>query len=289
MRANLGKPAGNGLGDIAGAWILLSTALIALQWVTLPKLVRTLALRWSSPSEYWRVVTEARWSTIDLGLILLIGVSFTYLIAIDFLKGRHTRFLKRIFASERKTRILVIVCSFLAARFYFVPGHLNWAGDGAFHSMHAWIAVEAFREGLVPVWTPLLSAGTPFVQFYGFAFAYLCGLIGLLFDDLDTIIKSVLGLAHVASGLTCYLYARTVTRSRLAGFAASLAYVLIVWHTQQVLVMGRFPISLLYTFLPLPFYAAVRASHGSMFSWVRSVSQSWRLSTLDMRSGLSPS
>lgn len=249
------KPAWKSLADIAVAWILLSTGLVALQWITLPKLTRTLALRWSTLSEYLSVLTEAPLDGVDLGLAVLVCATFTYLVLIDLLKGRHTTFLKRVLARERSTKLLVLTCAFLAGRFYFAPGRQTWSGDGAFHAMHGWIATEAFREGLVPVWTPLLSAGTPFVQFYGFAYAYTCGLFGLIFDDLYTVEKTVLGLSHVCSGLTCYLYARTVTRSRFAGFAASLAYVLIVWHTQQILIMGRFPISLLYVFLPLPFYA----------------------------------
>ena len=42
-------------------------------------------------------------------------------------------------------------------------------------------------------------------------------------------------------------------------FAASrggsgLAYVLCFWHAQQIAIMGRWPLSLFYLLLPLPFY-----------------------------------
>ncbi len=66
--------------------------------------------------------------------------------------------------------------------------------------------------------------------------------------------KLVLGAAHALSGLGAYLFVRRLTGSRQAGFAAGLAYVLGFWHTQQVLIMGRLPLSLFYALLPLPFY-----------------------------------
>jgi hypothetical protein len=40
----------------------------------------------------------------------------------------------------------------------------------------------------------------------------------------------------------------------LLALLAGLAYVLGFWHTQQVLIMGRLPLSLFYALLPLPFY-----------------------------------
>ena len=42
--------------------------------------------------------------------------------------------------------------------------------------------------------------------------------------------------------------------SALLALLAGLAYVLSFWHTQQVLIMGRLPLSLFYALLPLPFY-----------------------------------
>ena len=56
------------------------------------------------------------------------------------------------------------------------------------------------------------------------------------------------------SGIGMYLFVRTLCDSRRAGFMAGIAYVLSVWHIQQVLIMGRLPLSVFYALLPYPFY-----------------------------------
>jgi uncharacterized membrane protein len=80
------------------------------------------------------------------------------------------------------------------------------------------------------------------------------GLFDLVVDSFFTTIKITLGLTHIASTLGMYLLARTVGRSRAAGYLGALAYALCFWHLQQVLIMGRFPLSLFYALLPWPFY-----------------------------------
>ena len=86
-------------------------------------------------------------------------------------------------------------------------------------------------------------------------FFYVAGLTYLLVDQIDVTLKVVLGGAHVLSGLTIYLFVREITRSRRAGLVAAAVYVLSFWHTQQILIMGRYPVSLVYALLPVPFWA----------------------------------
>jgi hypothetical protein len=51
-----------------------------------------------------------------------------------------------------------------------------------------------------------------------------------------------------------YLWAASACRSRAAGFVAGAACVSIFWHIQQVLIMGRLPLSVFYGLLPWAFY-----------------------------------
>ena len=60
---------------------------------------------------------------------------------------------------------------------------------------------------------------------------------------------------HIISGIGMYFFVGNLCQSRRAGFIAGLGYVLCFWHTQQVLIMGRLPLSLFYALLPWPFYA----------------------------------
>ena len=103
-------------------------------------------------------------------------------------------------------------------------------------------------------WTNLISLGSPYLQYYGFLYFYLVGLFDLIVGDFFTTIKISLVLSHIASILGMYMLTRVAGRSRAAGVLGALAYGLCFWHLQQVLIMGRFPLSLFYAVLPWPFY-----------------------------------
>ncbi len=122
-----------------------------------------------------------------------------------------------------------------------------------FHIGYAWIASEAFTQGEIPIWTNYFGAGGPYCQFYGFLFFYMTGAVDQLFSDLEFSLKFIMGVSHVISGIGMYLFVRTLL-NRQAGFMAAMAYVMCVWHTQQVLIMGRLPLSVFYALLPFPFY-----------------------------------
>ncbi|MDP6037755.1 MAG: hypothetical protein QGG64_04335, partial [Candidatus Latescibacteria bacterium] len=127
----------------------------------------------------------------------------------------------------------------------------------------SWLASVSFAQGEIPIWTNYLGAGSPYLQFYGFLFFYLVGFLNLFVGHLDWTIKFVLAGAHVASGLGMYFFVRRLCGSRRAGFVAGLGFVLCMWHMQQTLIMGRFPLSLFYALLPWPFYFVERLRFGS--------------------------
>ena len=105
------------------------------------------------------------------------------------------------------------------------------------------------------MWSNLIGVGTPYLQYYGFLYFYFAGAIDLILRDIHLTTKLSLWLGHMVSAATMYLFARQLMNSRPAAFMAALAYVASFWHTQQVLLMGRYPLSLFYALLPVPFWA----------------------------------
>ena len=228
--------------------------LYVLQWVTLPK-TALLNHRFETVSEFISSLREIPWSGLDLGLATAFASVCVLLFIRECQNRCGTRFLAWATHNERRARIFVLLGSLVAVRFYFSTGHLTWVADAAYHTLYTWITGEGLSHGVLPHWTPLVAAGTPFLQFYGFVFFYVAGLTYLLVDQIDVTLKVVLGGAHVLSGLTIYLFVREITRSRRAGLVAAAVYVLSFWHTQQILIMGRYPVSLVYALLPVPFWA----------------------------------
>jgi hypothetical protein len=254
--------------DILLLLIALAIALFVFQYVTLAKLsVLPPSKSYNSVALYADEVR--RFVTFHWADAVLAGLIVALVLAIVFVeirKGRLSLFLGHAFASEKRTLLLLGLASLVLVRFYFARGELSWAADAAQHIVYSHITAEALARGELPVWTNYLSTGSPYLQFYGFLFFYLVALVFLVCRDLFVSLKLVLAAAHVASGIAMYLLARLVCRSRRAGFLAALGYVLTVWHTQQVLAMGRLPLSLFYALLPLPFYC---------FERLRSSCRSW--------------
>lgn len=183
---------------------------------------------------------------------LIISV-FATIIILELWRKRLSALLKKVFETENRTLLALVIACLLCARYYFAKGGLAWTGDANFHIGYAWIASQAFSQGELPIWTNYYGTGSPYCQFYGFLFFYLTGAVDLLFSDLEFSLKFVMGISHVISGIGMYLLVRTLF-NRQAGFVAAMAYVMCVWHTQQVLIMGRYPLSLFYALLPFPFY-----------------------------------
>lgn len=105
-----------------------------------------------------------------------------------------------------------------------------------------------------------MGSGSPYLQNYGFAFFYLVGLADLVFRDLSLSLKLTMAAGHLLSGVGMYCLAAGICRSRRAGFAAGLAYALCFWHTQQVLIMGRLSLFILYAVLPWVFHCVERVA-----------------------------
>lgn len=229
-------------------------ALIALQISSAPVLIATHSVRYMPPLLYLDFLSKLPWTTLDLFLAAVVVLTFVAIVVLDRIRGSVTLLLKRVLASDRSAVLFTVGCCFVLVRACFAPGRLTWGADASHHAVHTWIASEAFRTGTLVVWTPLMSVGSYFLQYYGWVYATVSGAVAAGLGDLDWGIKLTLGLFHVLSGLTCYLYVRALCGSRAAGFVAAIAYVSTFWHTQLVVTMGRYSAGVVFALLPLPFY-----------------------------------
>ncbi len=242
--------------DVSALLALLAGLLIFFQYVTLDKFgVLRPGLRYHSLQGFLSVISRfVDFSTADALLLIFIFLVGMLLIGMEWRGRRLSVFFEHIFASERRTVVFLVSGSLILVRFYFAEGEFAHGADTYLHVTYAWLAATSMLQGEVPIWTHYFCNGAPYLQFYGFLFYYLVGLVNLVLQAPFSSIKFVLGAAHAVSGLGAYLFVRRLTGSRQAGVAAGLAYVLSFWHTQQVLIMGRLPLSLFYALLPLPFY-----------------------------------
>ena len=257
------RPTGNlKLYATAAALGLLALLLFVHQYTTMARFgILPPGRRYVTVSWFLSQVFEhVEFSFLDYALLAAIAGLFLALVIAEFRGGCLSGLLRGVFKSEGRTIALLAAAGFVAVRYYLGSGEFPWGGDQPQHICFAQMASRSISEGELPIWTNYLGAGTPYLQFYGFLFFYLTGLIDQLWSDVFTSLKVAMGVLHAASGVAMYLLARTVTRSRSAGFIAGLAYVLSFWHTQQIIIMGRFPLSLFYALLPLPFYFFERLS-----------------------------
>ena len=237
-----------------------------MQYITIAKLsVFSPARSFVTLTSYIRAIEDnVSFGWIDISLSVLFLATSALVLWKEKSKRVLTDFLQNVFSSERKTLFLLLGCSLVCVRFYFAPGGMHWAADAAPHIARAYLASRAIADGELPIWTFLMGNGSPYMQNYGFAFFYLVGLVDFFCRDIFLSLKLVMGTTHVLSGVGMYYLASSLCQSRRAGFIAGLGYVLCFWHTQQVLIMGRLPLSLFYALLPWPFYAVeslIRSSY----------------------------
>lgn len=210
------------------------------------------------------LLQKVTFTPADLGLAFAILIVCVLLLIAELWFRSLTRFLDQALATDRGALALCAIICLVLVRYYFAPGQPTWAGDSGGHITYATIAARSLAAGEWPIWTNAFSTGSPYAQFYGFMFFYLVGLCDLLVDDPFNSIKLVTGLSHWLSGLAMYLLAHAVTGSRRAALLAGIGYVASFWHVQQVMIMGRLPLSVFYALLPLPFYALERVHQNGL-------------------------
>ena len=252
------------LFGVCACLVILAVLLFANQYVTMARFnIFSPAGGFVTLSRFVSATfTYIQFEWLDYSILAFVAAACLLLILGEIRGGRLTSFLRFTCASELRALVFLAGSCLVAVRFYFGSGEFSWAADQPQHISFAHMASRSISEGELPIWTNYLGTGTPYLQFYGFLFFYLAGIVDQIWHDIFATLKTVLATTHIASGLAMYLLVRTSTRSRSAGLIAGLAYVLSFWHTQQVSIMGRFPLSLFYALLPLPFYSFERVVAG---------------------------
>jgi hypothetical protein len=234
---------------------LLAVELWISQYYTLAKFnILPPGLGFVTLSSYSEAVARyVSLSPIDYIVGFFLVLTIAALVALEWTQSRLTGFLNYIFATQARTLIFLGASLLLSLRFYLAAGELSWSGDAAQHISYSDITSSIIAQGEWPIWTFLYGTGSPYQQFYGFLFFYLVGLFDQISPDLSWTIKGSLLVFHILSGYAMYFWFGSICQSRRASFFAAMAYALSFWHIQQVLIMGRLPLSLFYAILPLPF------------------------------------
>ena len=269
IRAGTKRPSSNSgntpepgrMSLVAPLLSVLAGLLLVQQYVTMPKFTALpSSLSYLSLRRYVAAVSSAiEFDAVDVMLLACIMLACLALVGIEIRSRGLTMFLRGVFAGETATVLLLIACSVVFLRYYLGPGPLNWAGDSPQHIAYTEITGIALRSGEFPIWTNYLGAGSAYLQFYGFVFFLIAGAATALLQDVELALKLVLFVTHVLSGVGVYALGRAGGCRRDAAFVSGLAYVLCFWHMQQVLIMGRFPVALIYSLLPWPFWGLERA------------------------------
>ena len=258
-------------------WILLfwAATCVCMQYVTVAKFaIFPPAVTFGTLVNFiGHAADQITFDALDAVLLALFLVSSSLLLRLEWRGRVLSDFLQHCFASPTRTLLLLVFSLLVCIRFYFSVGELNWAADASHHIVTSWLAAEAIAAGEAPVWTFFMGTGSPYLQNYGFAFFYLVGLVDLVLRDLSLSLKLTMAAGHLFSGLGMYFLIAGICRSRRAGFAAGLGYAMCFWHTQQVIIMGRLPLSLFYAVLPWAFHSVERVAAlpraGSVSSWWR--------------------
>ena len=262
MNCESGSTSSSPPKEVFGLMALALTLLLLLQYRTLPKL-SALAASYSSFALFKDDFEhEIQISGEDLVWFACLFICLATMVLLEWRWMRLTKLLRWIFSSERRTWLALIILSATWVRFYWAPGEGRWVGDAAAHLAYLIPAAHTIKSLELPIWTNLIGVGTPYLQYYGFLYFYLAGVLDFFIRDIHFSTKLSLWLGHMGSAATMYLFARQTLASRPAAFVAALAYVASFWHVQQVLLMGRFPLSLFYALLPLPFYVFERFVRG---------------------------
>ena len=243
---------------IAAALVALALLAYWFQWQTLSKFGALMPSgRFRSFGDLLALAHEQGiiFDAVDASLAAGILLLAFGLVAAEVHSSRLTQFLTVVLDCQKTTIVLLVATSVVLVRCYFASGEPAWQGDGPAHLAYVRFAAASLAMGEMPIWTNMAGAGTPYLQFYGVLFPLLVGLFQLVLGDPGWALKLVLGALHVCSGVGIYLFVSRAQRSRAAGLIAGLAYVASFWHLQQILIMGRLPLSLVYALLPWPFWA----------------------------------
>ena len=147
--------------------------------------------------------------------------------------------------------LLLLLVSY--SSWHYLSDGLTFRYDGIAHTARVHFVSKSLQKLQWPLWTNEWYCGYPLMQFYSPLFFLIAGATELITHDPVTAVKIVLFAANILSGITIFFLASTLCRNYVAGIFSALIYAMAPWHFMQIMDYGRFPVSFIYAFLPLPF------------------------------------
>lgn len=135
--------------------------------------------------------------------------------------------------------LLVVV---LSCRAYLDAG-IPDAYDAKMHFAKTSLVVETLEAGAYPAFTMRWYAGYPVLRFYGPASYLLSALLAIPTGSTTGGIRLMLLLSHALSVIFCYLWLRSLLRSRAGALLGAAAYALSFLRLYAVLTLGRSPVA----------------------------------------------
>ncbi|MBI5081715.1 MAG: hypothetical protein HZB17_10480 [Chloroflexi bacterium] len=204
---------------------------------------------WPPAPDWVETLYAARWALRALEVAG--GVTLVYLEVIDH---SLSRWVKTTLESRWRLIGMLGLMAFLLGSYFIQPGNPG-AGDVVAHLATPWALRESIRDGSwFAFWSNYGALGHPFLQFYSTLYYYMVILVNLVVPDFyDDAKITLLGL-HIISVYPMYMYTRHITRSRLAGVVASIAWSATFYRYHVNLILGKITVAPFIAFLPLQFY-----------------------------------
>jgi hypothetical protein len=128
-------------------------------------------------------------------------------------------------------------------------------GDGFSHLAQIFCCFDSFKQGnFFPIWSNYYDCGSPVVIIYSPLYSWFAGFIAFLLNNLYLGIKISLLSWHLLSGVGTYLWVKSLTGNRQAGFIAGLSMVLCFWHGMYVVYPSRWHSALSVALAPFILY-----------------------------------
>ncbi len=202
----------------------------------------------------------------DLACSLPIVVGGGWLVASSERRLRVLGFAEAVSSSPRRAAAFVTVVLIAAVKVYAVPGFRELDGDGACHTTAAQLVADTFAAREWPSWSNAWAMGFPFLQFYPPLFAWLSGALTLATGDAGGAVRSILALAHLASGWGAFALGRRLFTRPGAAIVCAIGYALTPWHLFEVFHWNRFPTALIWALWPWVLWLFERGRDGGR--WV---------------------
>jgi hypothetical protein len=152
-------------------------------------------------------------------------------------------------------------------RSFLHPGDFAPMGDGPMYLGGVAEFVNNLNMGYFSDYSTRNYAGWGPRQYLGNMFTWSSGFVSWLLG-FPFGVKFSIFIFQALSGIGAFYLGRRLTKSTLAGLAAGLVMVFSYWPLQQILMLGRLHLSLVYACLPWPFFFLESALQDSKKRWL---------------------